>query len=123
MGINRTTAYYDPLNNTVKSYYKNTFNFRLGGEYKVDELAFRMGGSYSMNPYTVPQIESQSEPRLAEAWDTGNTEFSLTSLMWKPYHHDVNFPYRLSEKDNVYSTVNTVCRKYHSHVSELNFSI
>ena len=36
-------SYFDPLNNTIKSYYKNTFNFRLGGEYKVDEIAYPAG--------------------------------------------------------------------------------
>src|SRR5579864_9330492 len=42
-------SYFDPINNTIKSYYKNTFNFRLGGEFKVNEMAYRLGTSYSMN--------------------------------------------------------------------------
>ena len=45
------------VNSVIKSFYKNTFSFRLGGEYKVDELAFRLGGSYSMDPYSSSTLK------------------------------------------------------------------
>src|SRR4029077_5134949 len=57
-GYQPDNSYFDDVNNTIKSYYKNTFNFRLGGEYKVDEMAYRLGGSYSMNPYTSPDLKA-----------------------------------------------------------------
>jgi hypothetical protein len=97
-------SYYDPLNNTIKSYYKNTFNFRLGGEYKVDELAFRIGGSYSMNPYTSADLKAN---RATIGGGVGYRKkgifIDLTYV--EMISNDVNFPYRLSEKDNVFSTV------------------
>jgi hypothetical protein len=97
---------YDPLNSTIKSYYKNTFNFRLGGEYKVDELAFRIGGSYSMNPYSSPDLKAnRSTVGGGLGYRKHGIFIDLTYV--EAISNDVNFPYRLSEKDNLYSTVQT----------------
>lgn len=99
-------SYYDPLNSTVKSYYKNTFNFRLGGEYKVDELAFRIGGSYAMNPYSSPDLKvNRTTVSGGLGYRKHGIFIDLTYV--EAISSDVNFPYRLSEKDNLYSTVNT----------------
>jgi hypothetical protein len=99
-------SYWDPLNNIIRSYYKNTFNFRMGGEYKVDELAFRLGGSYSMNPYSSPDLKAN---RTTVGGGLGYRKHGIfIDLTYvEAISHDVNFPYRLSEKDNVFSTVNT----------------
>ena len=97
-------SYFDPLNNTVKSYYKNTFNFRLGGEYKMDELAFRIGGSYTLNPYSSSQLKAN---RTTVGGGVGYRKkgivIDLTYV--ESISNDVNIPYRLTEKDNVYSTI------------------
>jgi len=97
-------SYFDPLNNTIKSYYKNTFNFRLGGEYKVNEIAYRLGSSYSMNPYSSPDLKAN---RFTLSGGVGYRKkgifIDLTYV--EAIMNDVNFPYRLSEKDNYYSTV------------------
>jgi hypothetical protein len=97
-------SYYTPLNNTVKSFYKNTFNFRLGGEYKVDELAFRLGSSYSTNPYSSPDLKAN---RTTISGGVGYRKkgifIDLTYV--EAIVNDVNFPYTLSQKDNVYSSV------------------
>jgi hypothetical protein len=97
-------GYFDGVNSVIKSYYKNTFNFRLGGEYKVDELAFRIGGSYSMNPYSSPDLKGN---RMTIGGGPGYREkgifIDLTYV--ESILNDVNFPYRLGGKDNYYSTV------------------
>jgi hypothetical protein len=97
-------TYFDPLNNTVKSYYKNTFNFRVGGEYKINEIAFRLGGSYSTNPYSSAQLNAN---RTTISGGVGYRKkgiiIDLTYV--EAISNDVNFPYRLEEKENVYSTV------------------
>jgi hypothetical protein len=103
---NQDNSIYDPLNSTIKSYYKNTFNFRLGGEYKVDELAFRIGGSYSMNPYSSPDLKAnRSTVSGGIGYRKHGIFIDLTYV--EAISNDVNFPYRLSEKDNLYSTVQT----------------
>jgi hypothetical protein len=97
-------SYFDPLNNTIKSYYKNTFNFRLGGEYKVSEMAYRLGTSYSMDPYSSPDLKAN---RTTFSGGLGYRKkgifIDLTYI--EAIMKDVSFPYRLTEKDNYYSTV------------------
>jgi hypothetical protein len=97
-------SYYAPLNNTIKSYYKNNFNFRLGGEYKMDDLAFRLGGSYSTNPYSSSDLKANgSTVSGGLGYRKKGMFIDLTYV--QSFQNDVNFPYRLAEKDNVYSTV------------------
>ena len=97
-------TYYDPLNSTIKSYYKNTFNFRMGGEYKLDQLAIRLGASYSMNPYSSPELKAN---RTSFSGGLGYRKkgifVDLTYI--EAITNDVNIPYHLETKDNVYSTV------------------
>ncbi|HEY8733794.1 MAG TPA: aromatic hydrocarbon degradation protein, partial [Puia sp.] len=97
-------SYFDAVNGVIKSYYKNNFNFRLGGEYKMDELAFRIGGSYSMSPYSSSGLKGN---RITIAGGPGYRKkgifIDLTYV--EAILNDVSFPYRLSGKDNFYSTV------------------
>ena len=105
-GSTPDNSYYDPLNNTIKSYYKNTFNFRMGGEYKVNELAFRIGGSYSMNPYSSSQLKANlSTISGGIGYRKHGILIDLTYV--EAISNNVNFPYRLSGKDSGYSTVKT----------------
>jgi hypothetical protein len=103
-GYQPDNSYFDGVNGVIRSYYKNTFNFRLGGEYKVDELAFRIGGSYSMNPYTSPDLKAN---RFTVGGGLGYRKKGIfVDLTYvETILNDVNFPYRLGTKDNVYSTV------------------
>jgi len=104
-------SYFDPVNKTIKSYYKNTFNFRMGGEYKVDELAFRIGGSYSMNPYSSPDLKANlSTISGGIGYRKHGIFVDLTYV--EAISNNVNFPYRLGGKDNVYSTV----KKYSGNI-------
>ena len=97
-------SYFNAVNSVIRSFYKNNFNFRLGGEYKVDELAFRIGGSYSMNPYASSDLKGN---RMTIGGGLGYRKrgifIDLTYV--EAILKDVNFPYRLAEKNNVYSTV------------------
>ena len=100
---NGVGSYYDPLNKAIKANYKNNFNFRLGGEYKVDELAFRLGGSYSMNPYSSADLKgSYSSISGGVGYRKKGIFIDLTYV--ELFKKDVNFPYRLTDKENVYAT-------------------
>ena len=92
------------VNSVIKSFYKNTFNFRLGGEYKVDELAFRLGGSYSMNPYSSSELKAN---RMTVGGGLGYRKhgifIDLTYVESYPERCEFSLPSR--RKDNVYSTV------------------
>jgi hypothetical protein len=97
-------SYFDPVNNTIKSYYKNTFNFRMGGEYKVNTFAYRLGGSYSLNPYSSSDLKS-NRFTLSGGLGYRNKGIFVDLTYVEAILNDVNFPYRLAEKDNIYSTV------------------
>ena len=97
-------SYYDPLNQTIKSYYKNNFNFRLGGEYKADELAFRLGGSYSTNPYSSSPLKAgRSTISGGIGYRKKGIFVDLTYV--ETFLQNVDFPYRLANKDNGYANV------------------
>ncbi len=97
-------SYFDPLNNTIKSYYRNTLNFRLGGEFKVNEMAYRIGSSYSTNPYSSGDLKAN---RTTFSGGIGYRKkgifIDLTYV--EAITNDVNFPYRLANKDNLYAAV------------------
>jgi hypothetical protein len=97
-------SYWTPLNNTIKTYYRNTFNFKLGGEYKADDIAFRLGGSYALNPYTAPQLHAdQITIGGGVGYRKKGVFIDLTYV--EGIISDVNFPYRLTGKDNIYASV------------------
>ena len=76
----------------------------MGGEYKVNEIAYRIGGSYSMDPYSSAQLSAN---RMTFSGGVGYRKkgiiIDLTYV--EAISNDVNFPYRLGEKENIYSTV------------------
>jgi long-subunit fatty acid transport protein len=76
----------------------------LGVEYKLDEWAFRLGGSYSMDPYSSSQLKGN---RMTIGGGAGYRKrgifIDLTYV--ESILNDVNFPYHLADKDNVYSTI------------------
>jgi len=97
-------SYFAPLNSTIRDYYKNNLNFRLGGEFKIDELAFRLGGSYSMNPYSSPDLKvSRSTLGGGIGYRKKGIFIDLTFV--QSFLNEVDFPYRLANKDNYYASV------------------
>ncbi len=97
-------SYYDPLNNTIKSYYRNTFNFRMGGEYKVNELAFRLGGSYSTNPYESPDLKAnRSTIACGVGYRKKGIIVDLTYVA--TFSNDIDFPYRNANTENYFANI------------------
>lgn len=45
------STYFDNLNNTIRSYYKSAFNYRVGGELKFNTIMVRGGFGYYANPF------------------------------------------------------------------------
>lgn len=98
-------SYYDGLNNTVKNYYKNSFNFRLGGELKFNTLSVRAGGSYSLSPFAASAIKV-SRASVGGGLGYRNHGIFVDLTFVESFIKEASFPYRLSDKDNVYATVN-----------------
>ncbi|MBS1597947.1 MAG: hypothetical protein JST75_06960 [Bacteroidetes bacterium] len=97
-------GYFDGVNNVVKSYYKNNFNFRVGGELKFNTIAARAGFAYSMNPYKESELKAD---RMYISGGLGyrNKGVFVDVTYVLGFVKDVNFPYRLADKSNVYAVV------------------
>ena len=108
-------GYYNDLNNTVKNYYKNNFNFRLGGELKFNTLAVRAGGSYSLSPYASSDIKA-SRASVGGGLGYRNRGIFIDLTYVENFLKDASFPYRLGDKDNVFATVN-------QHTGNLIFTV
>lgn len=96
-------GYYDAVNETMKEYYKNAINFRVGGELKFTTLMTRLGFAYYGNPY------SDSELKADKMFISGGLGYRHQGIYIDlTYVHalqrDVNFPYRLSDKMNTFAT-------------------
>jgi hypothetical protein len=104
-GTQPDDSYFDPLNNTIKSYYRNNFNFRLGGEYKLNIWALRLGGSYSTNPYSSPDLKAvRSSVGGGIGYRNKGIIIDLTYV--QNFSNDIDFPYRLDNKDNAFAKIN-----------------
>jgi hypothetical protein len=97
-------GYFDGVNNTIKNYYQNNFNFRLGGELKFNILAARAGVSYSTNPYQQGALKA-SRLFLSGGIGYRNKGIFIDLTYVQGFTRDVNFPYRLADKANVYAEV------------------
>ncbi len=103
-GESGNTAYFDAVNNTIKNYYKSAFNFRLGGELKFNTIAARAGMAYYMNPYR--QGDLKADRFLVSAGLAYRNKGIFVDLTYvQNFTKDVNYPYRLAQKDNVYASV------------------
>jgi hypothetical protein len=96
--------YFSELNSVIKSYYRGTFGFRLGGELKFNILAARAGFAYYTNPYTDHDLKAH---RLLLSAGAGyrNKGIFIDLAYVQSFSKEVNFPYRLADKENIFATV------------------
>jgi len=100
-----TTAYYEDLNNTIKSIYKNNLNIKLGSELKLNgNWMIRSGAAYYGSPY---KDESLKASRLVLSGGIGYRtnrhfiDFTIINSSTK----DAIFPYRLNDKANTFANM------------------
>ena len=67
-------------------------------------MAYRIGGSYSTNPYSSSELKA-SRFTLGGGLGYRKKGIFIDLTYVEAIMTDVNFPYRLGSKDNVYSTV------------------
>lgn len=97
-----SVAYYDALNEVIKDYYKGNINVRVGGELKFDPWAIRLGGAYYGSPYTNTELKAK---RIMASGGIGyrNRGFFIDLTFSETFNSDVNFPYLLNDKANVFA--------------------
>jgi hypothetical protein len=106
--------YYDAVNSTVKAAYKGAMNFRVGGEMKFNTIMGRLGFAYYGNPYEEKSYkygennENTLKPhRMNISGGLGyrNRGIFVDLTYIQSLNRDVNFPYRLTDKDNTYAAL------------------
>jgi hypothetical protein len=96
-------GYYDAINETMKDYYKNAFNFRVGGELKFTTIMTRLGFAYYGNPYSDKELKA-SKMYLSGGLGYRNAGIFIDLTYVHALQKDVNFPYRLPDKANTFAT-------------------
>ena len=95
-------GYYDGLNATMKDYYKNAFNFRIGGELKFTTLMTRLGFAYYGSPYADKELKA-NKMFISGGLGYRHAGMFIDLTYVHGLHKDVNFPYRLPDKANTFA--------------------
>ncbi|RYY56628.1 MAG: hypothetical protein EOO09_05720 [Chitinophagaceae bacterium] len=98
--------YYSDLNNVNKTYYKNAFNVRLGGEMKFNTLMGRLGFAYYGNPYADSELKA-NKMFISGGVGYRNAGFFVDLTYVHSIQKDISFPYRLPDKANTFSNIRT----------------
>ena len=101
---NGDNGYYDGVNQVIKDYYKNAFNFRVGGELKFTTVMARLGFAYYGNPYKDSDLKS-NKMFLSGGLGYRNKGFFIDLTYVHSLTDDINFPYRLPDKANTFATI------------------
>jgi hypothetical protein len=99
-------AYFKSLNSVVKDEYKGAFNFKLGGEVKFNVVMARLGFAYYGNPYAkeVGYKARRIIPSAGLGYRNKGMFIDLTYAY--AMAKDADVPYRLSDRQNTYATLN-----------------
>ena len=101
---NGDNSYYEGVNTAVKDYYKNAFNFRVGGEMKFTTMMARLGFAYYMDPYKDSELKG-NKMYVSGGLGYRNKGFFLDLTYVHSLTNDINFPYRLYDKANTFALV------------------
>jgi hypothetical protein len=96
--------YYTSLNKVIKDQYKGAFNFRVGGELKFNIIMARLGFAYYTNPYKDAILKA-NKMLVSGGLGYRNKGFFVDLTYVHSFNKDVNFPYRLADKDNTFASI------------------
>ncbi|MEP7257759.1 MAG: hypothetical protein ABI687_05215, partial [Flavitalea sp.] len=94
--------YYQGVNDAVKLAYKGALNFRVGGELKFNTLMTRLGFAYYGKPYDDKALKAH-KMNVSGGLGYRNKGIFIDLTYVHSINKDVDFPYRLADKDNVYA--------------------
>lgn len=96
--------YYAGVNDAVRFSYKGAVNFRVGGELKFNTLMTRLGFAYYGNPYSAPDLRAR-KMNLSGGFGYRDKGIFADITYVYGFNRDVDFPYRLADKDNVLADI------------------
>ena len=96
--------YFRMVNEGVKYAYKGAFNFRAGGELKFNTFMTRLGFAWYGKPYDDKELKAS---RMNISGGLGYRDKGIFIDLAYVYsiNKDVDFPYRLADKANVFANV------------------
>ena len=98
-------SYYKGVNNAIKDEYKNALNFRVGGELKFNTVMARLGFAMFGNPYRESELEAR-KMNISGGLGYRNRGMFIDLTYVHSLNKDVNFPYRLSDRENTFAEIN-----------------
>jgi hypothetical protein len=101
---NADNTYYNGVNQAIKDYYKNAFNFRVGGEVKFNIIMARLGFSYYTDPYKDSELNGK-KMFVSGGLGYRNKGVFIDLTYVHSLTTDVSFPYRLPDKANTFAEV------------------
>lgn len=96
--------YFKSLNKVIRGEYKGNFNFRAGGELKFNTIMTRLGFAYYTNPYKDKALKA-NRMLLSGGLGYRHKGFFIDLTYVHSFNKDVDFAYRLQDKDNTFATV------------------
>jgi hypothetical protein len=97
-------AYFKSLNQVIKNDYKGTFNFRAGGEIKMNVWMARLGFAYYGNPYQDASFKA-GNTLFSGGLGYRNKGFFVDLTYVYSMKKDVQLPYRLEDRDNTFASI------------------
>ncbi len=102
---NGDDSYYKGVNSAIKEEYKNAFNFRVGGELKFKTIMTRLGFAMFGNPYKESELKAR-RMNISGGLGYRNRGVFVDLTYVHSLNKDVNFPYRLSDRENTFAEIN-----------------
>ncbi len=97
--------YYKSLNQVIRNEYKGALNVRVGGELKFNVIMARLGFAYYGNPYKDAALKV-NKMLLSGGLGYRNKGFFVDLTYVHAINKEVNFPYRLADKNNTFANIN-----------------
>jgi hypothetical protein len=95
-------AYFKELTNVIKTYYKGSFQFKLGAELKFKVMMLRGGFAYAGNPYRDETFKA-NRMQISGGLGYRNHGFYVDLTYVHFENKDIDVPYRLSDRSNTYA--------------------
>jgi hypothetical protein len=98
--------YYKSVTQNIKNIYRNAFNFRAGGEVKLNTIMVRLGSAYLGNPNKSSSDLKSNRILLSGGLGYRNKGLFIDLTYVHQLTKEVSFPYRLNDKPNTFAPVN-----------------
>lgn len=101
---NTEKAYYNALNKIIKARYRESFNFKIGGEIKYNVFMGRVGFAYYTNPYREIALKA-NQLLLSGGLGYRDKGFFADLTYQHKFLRYAELPYRLEDRANTFAAI------------------